>query len=68
MSEHWLWYAVGRLLLYWLLFFAAFAAFAFSPHWINGWPVDRVQWIGCGAFSLWGAAMANWGHEIAKRS
>ena len=64
MRDHWLWYAVGRLFLYWLAIFAAFAAFAFSPHWINGWAVNVGQYVACGGFSLWAATMANLGHEL----
>lgn len=67
MTKHWLWYAVGRLLVYWLFFFAAFAAFTFSPYWINGWSVSLAMYASCGGFSLWGAAMANLAHEIGKR-
>jgi hypothetical protein len=66
MAHHWLWYAVGRLLLYWLLFFAFLACFTFRPYWLNDWPISTGQWIGCAAFALWAAAVMNFGHEVIK--
>ncbi len=59
---------VIKFLACWLLFAIILGAFAWSPYWVNDWPmeIDTSEIVGLAAFSAWGAGMTMMCSELLR--